>query len=55
MPEETKKVLERLANRPDVFVAIVSGRSVADVKSKVGIDGELPQQLELLKLSSLWL
>ncbi len=37
---ETKKVLERLANRPDVFIAIVSGRSVADVKSKVGIEGE---------------
>ena len=40
MPEETKKVLERLANRPDVFVAIVSGRTVADVKAKVGINGE---------------
>jgi hypothetical protein len=41
-PPETKKVLERLAHRPDVFIAIVSGRSVADVKSKVGIEGQLP-------------
>ncbi len=40
-PPETKKVLERLAHRPDVFIAIVSGRSVADVKSKVGIEGQL--------------
>ena len=40
MPEETKRVLERLAHRPDVFIAIVSGRSVSDVKSKVGIEGK---------------
>jgi trehalose 6-phosphate synthase/phosphatase len=40
MPPETKEVLERLANRPDVFVAIVSGRGVQDVRSKVGIEGE---------------
>ena len=39
LPPETKKVLERLANRPDVFIAIVSGRSVEDVKKKVGIEG----------------
>lgn len=38
LPTETKKVLERLANRPDVFIAIVSGRSVENVKQMVGID-----------------
>ena len=39
LPSETKKVLERLANRPDVFIAIISGRSVENVKEKVGIEG----------------
>ena len=38
LPSETKKVLERLSKRPDVFIAIVSGRGVEDVKQKVGID-----------------
>ena len=32
-------VLERLANRSDVFIAIVSGRSVDNVKKMVGIEG----------------
>ena len=40
LPKETKKVLESLANRPDVFIAIVSGRSVENVKKMVGIEGE---------------
>ena len=31
LPPETKKVLERLANRPDVFISIISGRSVESV------------------------
>ncbi len=39
LPTETKKVLERLANRPDVFISIVSGRSVDNVKQMVGIEG----------------
>ncbi len=39
IPPETKKVLERLANNPDVFVTIISGRSVTDVKNMVGIEG----------------
>ena len=39
IPSETKKILERLANRRDVFVAIISGRSVANVKDMVGIEG----------------
>ena len=41
MPTETKRVLERLANRKDVFVAIISGRSVANVKQMVGIEGKI--------------
>lgn len=41
IPTETKKVLERLTNHPDVFIAIISGRSVANVKEMVGIEGNL--------------
>ena len=40
IPTETKKILERLANRRDVFVAIISGRSVANVMEMVGIEGK---------------
>ncbi|XP_076037355.1 uncharacterized protein LOC143022854 [Oratosquilla oratoria] len=39
MPQETRRVLERLANMPDVNVAIISGRSLENVKSMVGIEG----------------
>ncbi len=39
LPPETKKVLERLANRPDIFIAIISGRNVENVKEMVGIEG----------------
>uniref|UniRef100_A0A7M5XCU2 Trehalose-6-phosphate synthase n=1 Tax=Clytia hemisphaerica TaxID=252671 RepID=A0A7M5XCU2_9CNID len=39
IPTETKRVLERLSNHPDVFIAVISGRSVDDVKSMVGIEG----------------
>ena len=39
IPPETKKVLERLASMPDVFVAVISGRSVNNVKEMVGIEG----------------
>ena len=39
IPPETKRLLERLSNHPDVFIAVVSGRSVQDVKSMVGIEG----------------
>ena len=38
IPPEVKKVLERLANNPDVFIAIISGRSVDNVRNMVGID-----------------
>ncbi len=39
IPPETKKVLARLARMPDVFVAIISGRGVTNVKQMVGIEG----------------
>ena len=39
IPEETKKVLVRLANLSDVFVGIISGRGVNNVKEMVGIEG----------------
>ncbi|CAG0898881.1 unnamed protein product, partial [Darwinula stevensoni] len=39
MPAETKNVLVRLSNSSDVAIAIVSGRSLEDVRKMVGIDG----------------
>ncbi|KAK7078119.1 alpha,alpha-trehalose-phosphate synthase (UDP-forming) [Halocaridina rubra] len=39
MPAETRHVLERLSHMPDVNVAIISGRSLENVKSMVGIEG----------------
>eukprot|EP00096_Caligus_rogercresseyi_P014871 TRINITY_DN7350_c0_g1_i1.p1 TRINITY_DN7350_c0_g1~~TRINITY_DN7350_c0_g1_i1.p1 ORF type:complete len:769 (-),score=99.59 TRINITY_DN7350_c0_g1_i1:124-2430(-) len=39
IPEETKKVLERLSHRSDVFIAIISGRGTDNVKKMVGLDG----------------
>ena len=39
LPEETKAVLERLCKIPDVFMGIITGRSIPDIKQKVGIPG----------------
>lgn len=39
MPVETRRVLERLAHMPDVNIAIISGRSMENVKAMVGIEG----------------
>ncbi|CAG0898880.1 unnamed protein product, partial [Darwinula stevensoni] len=39
MPAETKNILVRLSNSSDVAIAIVSGRSLEDVRKMVGIDG----------------
>ena len=39
LPAETKSVLERLSVMPDVFVAVISGRSVTNVQDMVGIPG----------------
>lgn len=38
-PLETKNVLQRLSDMPDVFITIISGRSVENVMQMVGIDG----------------
>ena len=39
LPLETKNVLQRLSNLPNVYIAIISGRNVNNVKSMVGIEG----------------
>lgn len=39
LPQGTRQALERLRTRPDVDLAIVSGRALADVRSQVGIQG----------------
>lgn len=39
LPQETKNVIQRLSNHSDVFVAVISGRNVENVKKMVGIEG----------------
>ncbi|XP_044728251.1 alpha,alpha-trehalose-phosphate synthase [UDP-forming] [Chrysoperla carnea] len=39
LPPETKNVLMRLSNMSDVYISIISGRNVENVKSMVGIEG----------------
>lgn len=39
LPPETKNVIQRLSNHSDVFVAVISGRNVENVKRMVGIEG----------------
>ncbi|KRT85452.1 hypothetical protein AMK59_2219, partial [Oryctes borbonicus] len=39
IPPETKNILLRLSNISDVYIAIISGRNVDNVKKMVGIDG----------------
>jgi len=39
LPPETKNVLQRLSNISDVYIAIISGRNVENVKKMVGIEG----------------
>jgi trehalose 6-phosphate synthase/phosphatase len=39
LPIETKNVLQRLSRNPDVYIAIISGRNVENVKKMVGIEG----------------
>nr|APD15513.1 trehalose-6-phosphate synthase [Ostrinia furnacalis] len=39
LPLETKHTLQRLSNMSDVYIAIVSGRNVDNVKNMVGIEG----------------
>ena len=37
LPEDTRAVLQRLADMPEVFIAVITGRSVPDIKAKVNI------------------
>ncbi|CAH0561444.1 unnamed protein product [Brassicogethes aeneus] len=39
IPPETKNVLQRLSNMSDVYISVVSGRNVDNVKEMVGIEG----------------
>jgi len=39
LPPETKNVLQRLTNLSDVYIAVISGRGVDNVKNMVGIEG----------------
>ncbi len=39
MPEETRRVMEDLRQRKDVFMAIISGRGLGDLKSMVKMEG----------------
>lgn len=39
LPERTRQLLHTLKCQPRITVAIVSGRALDDIKSKVGIDG----------------
>jgi trehalose 6-phosphate synthase/phosphatase len=39
LPEETRAVLERLVKMPNVHVAVISGRSIENVKQMVNIEG----------------
>ena len=39
LPQETKKVLERLSNMPDLNIVIISGREMEDLRRKVGVEG----------------
>ncbi|KAK4025983.1 Uncharacterized protein APZ42_022324 [Daphnia magna] len=38
LPNETGKILQRLSNCPDVYISIISNRSVENVKKMVGIE-----------------
>lgn len=40
IPDETREAVEALADEPNVEVAIVSGRELADVRERVGVDEE---------------
>lgn len=39
LPETTRALLARLAARPDTHVAVVSGRGLEDIRSRVGLEG----------------
>lgn len=35
IPPQTKELLQRLANIPDIYIAVISGRNVKNVKQMV--------------------
>merc|ERR1712183_201436 len=37
LPQATKEVLQRLADMPEVFVSVITGRCIPDIKAKVNI------------------
>ncbi|KKR31229.1 MAG: hypothetical protein UT63_C0078G0009 [Candidatus Gottesmanbacteria bacterium GW2011_GWC2_39_8] len=39
LPKQTKSVLEKLASMEHLHLAIVSGRTLSDIKARVGIEG----------------
>lgn len=39
LPEETRRLVARLAARPDTDVAVISGRGLEDIRSRVGLEG----------------
>ena len=39
LPESTRDLLLNLSQRKDISVAIISGRSMADIQSRVGVEG----------------
>lgn len=56
-PEETRKVLERLAAIPGMEVAVISGRGLEDLKSRVGLPGltyGANHGLEIERRGALW-
>ena len=38
MPEDTRSTLKELASRPDITLAVVSGRGLPDLASRIGLD-----------------
>jgi trehalose-phosphatase len=38
-PVEVKRYLQRLRDLPEVYIAVISGRSLEDVREKVGVSG----------------
>lgn len=39
LPQPTKEILHRLSQLPNVFLAVISGRAVEDVRERVGLPG----------------
>lgn len=55
LPNETKKILERLSNMSDVYITIISGRNVHNVKKMVSLTEPLLFLSSFLPLIKLYL